>query len=679
MSFWVGLRVKMDEGSALRVLNAQTPLQGLPEGLSDLRGFLDQFPERLRRLVLDEHRDHLIADLQENSALQKLSRLHEVLLLSVDTREEAKALRDKLRVLEGVSSAWVRREVQPASSVPWPASAGAKVHEQDFLDYAPTGVGARFSHAQSFKNGAGIQFADVEFGWSGHDDFVSALPAVIPAGRDQSREDQQHGVNALGIVLANAKARGNDDGAVGVAPGAALVALGSVFDSSTAVANGSVVSKASGVTRPTADTIYACVAAGAKLILIEIEAGGLPVEVNPDTRLAIQHAVAKGVTVIEPAGNGTGNALTLMDLDEVQDGAGHYTLNRFGPEAEDSGAILVGAVEPTSSAKNSGTTRGNYGSRVDCHASGNRVLTTGSPVSLTSDYAFFSGTSAASAIIAGVALSYMSQSKVTDPAAVRRALRDVRNGSRAREAAVWLGPMPDLRRLLADQPRVETPVFHQDRRQDAPRLGKSRAMRVSGRVLQAVSCSTASDLSNEPWKLEVLAFAPCTVFNASKAVAATKVDALGLSGGGKTFTPAWNPGIGMALPPKSFGFAVRAYKSSAEPTLANWSVHHLMDACRKHPFLSAFNVHTLTGAAGSESFDIGGLAAKPYTLDVFCPPGKTVDLKLGTGTQTLKSGDRIVVAPGPAHLGWNGAQGDVWRLVQSLHGREVGAIEWRLP
>jgi hypothetical protein len=115
-------------------------------------------------------------------------------------------------------------------------------------------------------------------------------------------------------------------------------------------------------------------------------------------RAAIMASTALGVLVVEPAGNGSVN----LDTDP------RYPELRKPPAGIDSGALMVAAAEtdvgadgfPANEWKPAAFTTG--GARVNCFAPGADVLApvTGRPNGLASD---FGGTSAASAIVAGVA------------------------------------------------------------------------------------------------------------------------------------------------------------------------------------------------------------------------------------------------------------------------------------
>ena len=107
----------------------------------------------------------------------------------------------------------------------------------------------------------------------------------------------------------------------------------------------------------------------------------------------------------------------IIDVDFIQAGC----LNRFNRSIRDSGAIIVGAGAP-GTAVNARSKLGfsSYGSRVDLQGWGSSVVTTGygnqfsdpNPADVTRDYTnTFGGTSGASPIVAGAAVSLQGVAK----------------------------------------------------------------------------------------------------------------------------------------------------------------------------------------------------------------------------------------------------------------------------
>jgi subtilase family protein len=293
--------------------------------------------------------------------------------------------------------------------------------DQGYLEQAPTGIDAQAAWAEG-ADGAGIRFVDLERGWLlEHHDLPQTIQllngVIVPTSRF-------HGCAVLGIVLAI----DNTSGVVGIAPAAdadvwsyatpTLATIGTnQFDFNSAAA---IMGAAQNLSF-------------GDILLIEVEAGGLPVEVDLADCAAISLATSKGIIVIEAAGNNAEN------LDNYADLIGTHPLNRSlgPPEFFDSGAIMVGACT-------SGLTPGllrtrwqeaddlgsNYGSRIDCHAWGHMITTTGDPNNVqdldgyTSSSTFynppgtfgFGGTSGASAIVAGVCVLVQQLCSILTPA-----------------------------------------------------------------------------------------------------------------------------------------------------------------------------------------------------------------------------------------------------------------------
>jgi len=259
-------------------------------------------------------------------------------------------------------------------------------HErQGYLRQAPGGIDAPAAWAKPGGRGEAVWFADVEGAWNtAHED----VPAdrIHAIGRPiRGRLWEMHGTAVLGEVLS----RENDLGMVGIAPNVARVITSSVADVSAAAA---------------IDLAQAELRAG-DVLLIELHAIGprdrfLPMEFWDDVFEVIQIASARGVVVVEAAGNGA------EDLDH-EDYKGK--LERRG---RDSGAIMVGAGAP---AVDGWTDRSrldfsNYGSRVDVQGWGRMVATLdygdlqGCDATGRKYTEQFGGTSSASPIVAGAAL-----------------------------------------------------------------------------------------------------------------------------------------------------------------------------------------------------------------------------------------------------------------------------------
>ena len=281
------------------------------------------------------------------------------------------------------------------------------------LSDAPEGIGVRRAWAYPGGDGSGVRFVDVEQGWRlAHEDLPQQprIP-LLPAGVSLSHDFHEHGTEVLGVVLAVPNGRG----AVGIAPGVRAQVVSEWW-------------KRPGLTWPPppithcpARAIFyaACLLGRGDVMLLEsqsyTEEEGVtsprPLEIEPLNFMAIRFATARGIVVVEPAGNGADDTgLGNLDASEFA--------RKFDRSERDSRAILVAAAEwfPPSAGVTGYFKRrdnSNHGTRVDCFAWGADVVTLGEPdgpgemtedgVRLAQGYVTsFNRTSSASAIIAGV-------------------------------------------------------------------------------------------------------------------------------------------------------------------------------------------------------------------------------------------------------------------------------------
>lgn len=314
--------------------------------------------------------------------------------------------------------------------------------EQGYLDPAPSGIDARWAWTRMGGAGEDVGICDVEMQWLlTHQDIVTQNPQLIVKENRAGRPGYTgaHGTAVLGIL----SAADNNLGGVGIVPSVRVLQAASHFDGreSLHVANAIITS-------------LPAMSPG-DIFLLEVQRDGLPTEVDHADRRAMRIAHAHGVIVVEAAANGS------LDLDSVRDPKVGLHLRRGQPSFIDSFAIMVGASQ--SAVVNGAHDRSptsNYGSRVDCYAWGENIVTSGGDGELTPqagpDAAYtgdFGGTSGATAIVAGAAAAVQGMYRAATgnalpPDDMRTVLANAANGTPQGPGVPGaIGSMPDLRRI----------------------------------------------------------------------------------------------------------------------------------------------------------------------------------------------------------------------------------------
>ncbi len=357
------------------------------------------------------------------------------------------------------------QEVTESREAPTGTAPGSRNFEpaQGYLTDAPDGVGACGAWDKLGATGKGVTICDIEGAWNlAHEDLPGGIKliggAMITAPPDEALAWRNHGTAVLGEMVST---RGNI-GCVGVSHEAKAVVhsvvIGGVFNPAGAIAAAAAALEPGDV------------------ILIELHAPGGPdgkyvaMQFWDPIFAAIRVAVAKGVVVVEAAGNGDEN----FDRPEYA-GTGLQ---------KDSGAIVVGAgVPPTNyfdaygvwwipyapysriGAPRSRIWFSNYGRIVDVQGWGWHVTTLGyGDAQGGSDenrwYSHrFSGTSSASPIVTGAVACLQGFAKrhvgrPLTPSEVRDILRatGTPQADDAPRAPLGqrIGPLPDLARALTE-------------------------------------------------------------------------------------------------------------------------------------------------------------------------------------------------------------------------------------
>ena len=367
-------------------------------------------------------------------------------------KKDIPALVRALNKTDAVWTAYAAPKPVPAA-IATGSSAGSRNFEpsQGYLASAPNGIGAMGVWHLKGARGEGIRICDIEGNWNrSHED----LPRNIPLFGGEVIPDvgwRNHGTAVLGEMVS----RPNDAGTVGISHRARAAVhsavINGVFNTGQAIRNASRRLRAG-------DTI-----------LIELQGTGpngkyVAMQYWADVFSAIRAATAKGITVVEAAGNGNENfQLPIFRNTGLQ---------------KDSGAIVVGAgIPPTNYFDNDGTGSGtgytkigvprsriwfsNYGKIVNVQAWGWHVTTLGygdaQGGAQNRWYTLrFSGTSSASPIVTGAVACIQGRAKSKrgrplTPARVRRLL--IQTGTPQQS-----GPGVPLRQHIGPQPNLERAI-----------------------------------------------------------------------------------------------------------------------------------------------------------------------------------------------------------------------------
>jgi serine protease len=298
--------------------------------------------------------------------------------------------------------------------------------QQGYLYAPPNGLNAPVAWAVAGGLGTGVKFIDVELAWcADHEDFDQNRRVYV-GGAPQNPVYQDHGTAVLGEIIG----QHNGFGVSGFAPD---VRYGMVAVD---------INEWPTVPHRFQDAIDHLDAGDVWLIELQMFPPGH--SATPMEWLQVNYDViwtsswSRDIVCIEAGANGSQN------LDDAGWGG------VFDRNIRDSGAIMVAAGTPYGRVAESFT---NWGSRMDAHAWGSGIVTTGTGdlynggTPQTCYTGSFNGTSGASPMLAGSALclqgiAQANQGQRLDPIALRALIHDT--GVPHLDPAREIGPRPDL-------------------------------------------------------------------------------------------------------------------------------------------------------------------------------------------------------------------------------------------
>ena len=355
----------------------------------------------------------------------------------VQDEKQGQMLAEQLRELDTVETAYLHPGVvEPPMVYTADDPLSAK---QSYLDPAPAGIDARHAWTVPGGDGKNLKLADVEWGWNLKHEDLEGINFINVPDRDHHRA-RAHGTKVLGVIAA----RDNTNHCVGITPN-----LPSIVTSGQWNSDGELITD-----QAIMDAILELNAGDVLLLEAQTKMFGetnIPLEAEPLVFDVVELATYYGIVVVAAAGNGG------VDLNQVTDSDG---LKIFDRDIHDSGAIIVGSAYMDFNTEIDWHRLNNscYGSRVDCFASGDRVVT------LSSDYEgtsldewsnSFSSTSSATAIVAGAALALQSaREEHGDPRLSSHQMRErlsdpFLNTKSKGYAEDQIGVMPNLLKLIS--------------------------------------------------------------------------------------------------------------------------------------------------------------------------------------------------------------------------------------
>ncbi len=304
--------------------------------------------------------------------------------------------------------------------------------KQSYLKDAPQGVGARTAWELPGGRGQNVRIIDIETGMNeNHDDLIPFYLGAVP-------KDSNHGTAVMGILGAT----DNGFGVTGIASGAQIGFYGFIEGDQADVDEAYLTGINNAIS-----TSVAQLSAGDIIVIEQQMAGPIPnewtaVEYWPEIFNELKAATDRGIHCVAAAGNGNSN----LDNPKYN---GAFDLN-----IRDSGCIMVGAGDKRTKER---LYFSNYGSRIDAHGYGFKVVTTGYGDLFNGGNngiytKKFSGTSSATPIVAGAVAVVSSIAKergiTITPKQMRAALRATGTPQGSSTINKRIGNLPNIQALI---------------------------------------------------------------------------------------------------------------------------------------------------------------------------------------------------------------------------------------
>jgi hypothetical protein len=385
--------------------------------------------------------------------------------------ERLDELAERLRELEVVEAAYFK----PPPQLPQilndmlPQAEEASLITRDFtdrqgyLDAAPEGLDARWAWTQPGGSGSDVRIIDIEGAWRfTHEDLTQNQGGVVSDCQFGGVDWRNHGTAVIGEFGGD---RGSF-GVMGICPEANVRAV-----SHCGLDSAGEIRQAADLLRPGDIMLLEMHFPGPRFDFEfrDDQRGYIAIEWFPDDFDAIRYATARGVIVVEAAGNGAEN---LDDpIYDENPGFPDWWRNPFRRNPLDSGALVVGAGAPPPGThdRDNGPDRSrlafsNWGSAIDAQGWGREVTTTGygdlqggsaEDLWYTDE---FGGTSSASPIVVGALgcvqgiLRHQGSAPLT-PIRARNLLRATgspQQDAPGRPGSQRIGKRPDLRQLVGN-------------------------------------------------------------------------------------------------------------------------------------------------------------------------------------------------------------------------------------